>query len=389
VGDLGAFVDVCLTLNPLDDLIAVDVDIAYDASVLDATSVAKTGVLPSDWALTYNIADAGWVKISLFSLGPSTGDGCAVNITFETLQPGCSLLEITKAELNEGEVPSTSVSGVLTVHDLTDQDGDGVSESAGDCSDRFDWIHPGAAELCNGADDDCDGTIDEGVTCPCGTYVSPRVAPFWERVCRGASLEDDILPAYVDAVNDYATFSGVIDADDVCDIILPGTPDSCADAEEEFMALLLNLASDRLCVEQPIDAASTSSLDVYEAVGEIDTLLANPSRSTEDCEGAADIASEISGGQAIEEFLAEASVIHAGVQYTPDGLEPDAVVFGWLEPDAAAAGRPMAYQVYRSAPAPLSWMLVGETACASWFPDFSAPGLPDPPRWYQVIGIQP
>ncbi|EKD41211.1 MAG: hypothetical protein ACD_73C00801G0001, partial [uncultured bacterium] len=32
-----------------------------------------------------------------------------------------------------------------------------------DCSDGIANIHPGAAESCNGLDDDCDGTIDEGV----------------------------------------------------------------------------------------------------------------------------------------------------------------------------------------------------------------------------------
>jgi hypothetical protein len=41
-----------------------------------------------------------------------------------------------------------------------DQDGDGYT-SCVDCNDANPLIHPGAAEVCNGVDDNCDGNIDE------------------------------------------------------------------------------------------------------------------------------------------------------------------------------------------------------------------------------------
>ncbi len=44
-----------------------------------------------------------------------------------------------------------------------DGDGDGV-ECPEDCDDGNRNVHPGASELCNGVDDDCDGAIDPG--CP-------------------------------------------------------------------------------------------------------------------------------------------------------------------------------------------------------------------------------
>lgn len=43
----------------------------------------------------------------------------------------------------------------------TDADGDGSPASV-DCDDKDRAVHPGAKEICNGKDDDCNGRIDEG-----------------------------------------------------------------------------------------------------------------------------------------------------------------------------------------------------------------------------------
>ncbi len=56
-----------------------------------------------------------------------------------------------------------------------DIDGDGYSESCGDCDDSDTDVYPGAEEICDGKDNDCDGTTDEGCECtpgetePCGS----------------------------------------------------------------------------------------------------------------------------------------------------------------------------------------------------------------------------
>jgi hypothetical protein len=44
----------------------------------------------------------------------------------------------------------------------TDVDGDGYSEAGGDCDDTSSAIHPGATEACDAVDSDCDGDLDEG-----------------------------------------------------------------------------------------------------------------------------------------------------------------------------------------------------------------------------------
>src|SRR4029079_15368586 len=42
-----------------------------------------------------------------------------------------------------------------------DDDGDGLSEDQGDCDDADPKVHPGAPEIADGVDDDCDGLVDE------------------------------------------------------------------------------------------------------------------------------------------------------------------------------------------------------------------------------------
>ena len=47
----------------------------------------------------------------------------------------------------------------------TDADGDGFKFCV-ECDDSNAAAHPGAVEVCNGVDDDCDGAVDDGASCP-------------------------------------------------------------------------------------------------------------------------------------------------------------------------------------------------------------------------------
>jgi hypothetical protein len=59
----------------------------------------------------------------------------------------------------------------ICVYSLLDKDGDGQAPLACggfDCDDNNPARHPGAVELCDGIDNDCNGTVDDNAVCPGG-----------------------------------------------------------------------------------------------------------------------------------------------------------------------------------------------------------------------------
>src|SRR3569623_3278258 len=59
----------------------------------------------------------------------------------------------------------------------------GCGDCDGDCDELSASIYPGAPEVCNGYDDNCNGMADEGVRPTCGTGWCQRYAATCTRTC--------------------------------------------------------------------------------------------------------------------------------------------------------------------------------------------------------------
>ena len=91
-----------------------------------------------------------------------------------------------------------------------------------DCDDRAKTTHPGATEVCDGFDNDCDGKVDEGVRMVCGVGLCSRYASGCSSICTPG-------PPLTETCNGY---------DDDCDgAVDNGTNESlCADAKVACVA---------------------------------------------------------------------------------------------------------------------------------------------------------
>ncbi len=76
---------------------------------------------------------------------------------------------VSVGESDRSSDPSTPLDSVYKPADsdspqLTDEDQDGFFLEEGDCDDQDAGIHPGATDICDGRDQDCDDQIDEDAT---------------------------------------------------------------------------------------------------------------------------------------------------------------------------------------------------------------------------------
>ena len=124
-----------------------------------------------------------------------------------------------------------------TTDELADDDGDGFSICDGDCDDSDGDVNPDAEEVCNGVDDDCDPSTDEEQDGD-GDYISicagdcddtdPTINPGESELCDGLDNDcDGMIPAdEVDDDGDGALLCGG-DCDDGDPLTYPGAPEQC------------------------------------------------------------------------------------------------------------------------------------------------------------------
>ncbi|MAF09778.1 hypothetical protein CMK11_04940 [Candidatus Poribacteria bacterium] len=124
---------------------AVSLSLSYDAALLPpapASTSLDSGILdPTKWTIEQNVGEAGTWNVALATAvgaadsGIPTGGGTLVTVRFavdaEALNGDASLLSLTRCELNEGLVSSSTVAGVFTVLDVVygDVTGNGAPTS--------------------------------------------------------------------------------------------------------------------------------------------------------------------------------------------------------------------------------------------------------------------
>jgi hypothetical protein len=124
----------------------------------------------------------------------------------------------------------------------SDDDGDGFTECGGDCNDANVGVFPGATEICNFQDDDCDGAVDDGLDgdgdgfTTCGgdcNDANPSVRPGAAEVCDLVDNDcDQAVDEGFDADGDgFTTCAG--DCRDADPLAHPGAAERCNGVDDD------------------------------------------------------------------------------------------------------------------------------------------------------------
>ncbi len=172
-------------------------------------------------------------------LQPGTERALAVRFSPDSDDPAAATLDVRFAEVGVLDAELLGNDCEQGEPALFDADGDGVTTCAGDCNDRDAEIRPGAVELPDGLDNDCDALADEGTTrsdddgdglseddgdCDdANAAVSPGAAEV-----EGNGIDDDCDGTVDDGQPDqdgdgYAVLGG--DCDDTNASVRPGAPE--------------------------------------------------------------------------------------------------------------------------------------------------------------------
>jgi hypothetical protein len=117
----------------------------------------QEAIVPPVSFVSYPPAAVGFRSFDIPSLAQGWVSGALANYGLVLLQEGNFATTIATSEA----AVVANRPKLVICYTQADSDGDGFAAPA-DCDDNDPSIHPGAAESCNGLDDNCNGSIDEG-----------------------------------------------------------------------------------------------------------------------------------------------------------------------------------------------------------------------------------
>lgn len=151
-----------------DGVIAFDLTIEYDGSLLDITGVNSEGTLAEGWSITPNTSETDQVSVSGSSTTPLVG-GPGTLIYLEASinegATGTSPLTFVELKFNSEEVPSTATSGSVSTGDVPSNRNLIINEIHADPASSSDCDDFGKPSDCGDANNDGmrDGSEDEFV----------------------------------------------------------------------------------------------------------------------------------------------------------------------------------------------------------------------------------
>ena len=125
----------------------------------------RTGICPENSGPSPTLGTAAWSHA-----GAPDGSGHLQILVPQPQAGRCVFIGATGAL---GGVETPSILGWLAVRSAApcpDADGDGHFSCVDDCDDTQAAVHPGATEICDGLDNDCNGVADDGIICAGACY---------------------------------------------------------------------------------------------------------------------------------------------------------------------------------------------------------------------------
>jgi len=179
-----------ITINSVNNVYGFQFDLGYNSNILDVVSVSEGKFLSRSgqdgtFCVNYKTDTPGLVKnvaCSRMGSGSVSGNGILANVTFKlksiTSFPAVSnvvLSEVKISDINSQSLDNSKQDGLITIYECLSGETRSctINSCQGtktcDASNHWGACVAGSpqTEICNGLDDDCDGSVDEGLSRAC------------------------------------------------------------------------------------------------------------------------------------------------------------------------------------------------------------------------------